>query len=251
MTARHRNVTASMLALGLIAAPAQGHAYELSDRGPFRTRAEVDVPWILAAGLITLGDAAFTSRFVTMSKPPFDRDDVPPFDRFSLDKHSTAAAKGSDAAVATIVALSLVVTTWPDRGEGPGTMGSDVVVVTESILTTTAILTLAKFAVSRVRPFAYSLAEGDPRLQEGFTFTSMPSGHTASAFAAAASLTASWAIRHHGSRATPWIGVGTGVTAAGIGLLRMLAGKHFPSDVMVGALIGTAAGITVPLVHAR
>jgi membrane-associated phospholipid phosphatase len=31
--------------------------------------------------------------------------------------------------------------------------------------------------------------------------------------------------------------------------LRVRAGQHFPSDAVVGGLIGTASGVLVPLVH--
>jgi membrane-associated phospholipid phosphatase len=35
------------------------------------------------------------------------------------------------------------------------------------------------------------------------------------------------------------------------GLLRVLAGKHFPTDVIVGAVAGSAVGLTVPFLHRR
>ena len=34
-------------------------------------------------------------------------------------------------------------------------------------------------------------------------------------------------------------------------LLRIYSGRHFPSDVAVGALVGSAIGVTVPLLHRR
>jgi membrane-associated phospholipid phosphatase len=36
---------------------------------------------------------------------------------------------------------------------------------------------------------------------------------------------------------------------SGIGLTRILAGKHFPSDVLVGAAAGTASGLLIPWLH--
>lgn len=74
---------------------------------------------------------------------------------------------------------------------------------------------------------------------------SFPSGHTALTFAAAAS--GGW-IYASGSddtshRAAVWFG---GATIAGAtAVLRVRAGRHYPSDVLIGAVIG-AAGIAVP-----
>jgi membrane-associated phospholipid phosphatase len=35
------------------------------------------------------------------------------------------------------------------------------------------------------------------------------------------------------------------------GILRLTAGKHYPSDVLVGYLVGAATGILVPFAHQR
>ncbi len=50
--------------------------------------------------------------------------------------------------------------------------------------------------------------------------------------------------------AWPWIAGGLGIAAASAtAVLRVTAGVHFPSDVVVGALVGSGVGIVVPLVH--
>ena len=43
----------------------------------------------------------------------------------------------------------------------------------------------------------------------------------------------------------------SGATAAtlGMGYLRLTAGKHFPSDIVAGSLIGTACGLLTPAIH--
>jgi membrane-associated phospholipid phosphatase len=38
---------------------------------------------------------------------------------------------------------------------------------------------------------------------------------------------------------------------AGVGLLRIAGGNHFPSDVVVGAATGVGVGTAVPLLHRR
>ena len=37
--------------------------------------------------------------------------------------------------------------------------------------------------------------------------------------------------------------------ASTVGVLRYVSGSHFPSDIITGALVGSAVGVTVPLLH--
>lgn len=59
--------------------------------------------------------------------------------------------------------------------------------------------------------------------------TSLPSGHTAAAFAFAGGV----------SDVLPWEGAALHVLATAVGYSRVHTGVHYPSDVMFGALIGT------------
>lgn len=62
--------------------------------------------------------------------------------------------------------------------------------------------------------------------------TSFPSGHSASAFAFAQGV----------SHTMPWLGMGLRVVAAAVAYSRVHTGVHYPGDVVVGSLIGTAVG---------
>ncbi len=39
--------------------------------------------------------------------------------------------------------------------------------------------------------------------------------------------------------------------AIGVGTTRVVAGKHFLTDVVVGAFLGTALGLTIPLLRTK
>jgi membrane-associated phospholipid phosphatase len=82
-----------------------------------------------------------------------------------------------------------------------------------------------KFAVGRQRP-------------DGSNSMSFPSGHSASAFA-----TATVIQEHFGWKA----GIPAYAFASFVGASRLASGKHYLSDVVVGAGIGVAAGRTVTL----
>jgi hypothetical protein len=89
----------------------------------------------------------------------------------------------------------------------------------------------AKFAVRRHRP-------GNP---DGRSY-SFPSGHTSSAFTTSAIV---W--RHFGWKA----GLPASAVGAWVGAGRVQLGKHFLSDVVFGAAVGTMAGRTVTIGHGR
>lgn len=64
---------------------------------------------------------------------------------------------------------------------------------------------------------------------------SFPSGHTATAFAAA-----EWLRTEYWNR-SPWIGIAGYVAATGTGVLRVYNNRHWVSDVIAGAAIGFLA----------
>lgn len=115
---------------------------------------------------------------------------------------------------------------------------------TEAVLFAQGITYMLKGIAGRERPFLSNGHDADNfKPGKGFStgdFASFPSGHTSTAFAAAA------AVTNETSRWWPrsvWI-IGplmyTGATA--VGLSRMYHNRHWGSDVAIGAAIGTFSG---------
>ncbi len=67
---------------------------------------------------------------------------------------------------------------------------------------------------------------------DGSSRYSFPSGHTATAFAGATSMTIEY------GKDNPWIPYAAYGVAAGVGALRVAHNKHYVSDVLVGAAVG-------------
>ncbi|MDQ6827736.1 MAG: phosphatase PAP2 family protein [Gemmatimonadota bacterium] len=119
---------------------------------------------------------------------------------------------------------------------------------TEAILLGTGINYVLKGALGRARP--YVVGDTNPHsfkfgrgFQKGNDYQSLPSGHTMAGFAAASAVTAETARWWPNS--TWYIAPIMYGGATMIGLSRMYNNAHWASDVIMGAGVGTFAGIKV------
>ncbi|WP_394825805.1 phosphatase PAP2 family protein [Pendulispora albinea] len=130
----------------------------------------------------------------------------------------------------------------------------DGILYAETITITIGVTNLAKIAVRRPRPSAYVAAQEqkhDPTYANPDTDSSLSffSGH--SSVSAAISATATYLAFVRSPRtARPWITLiaGTALTSF-VAFERVRAGKHFPTDVIAGALAGAGIGVLVPHFH--
>ncbi len=181
-----------------------------------------------------------------------DPDALNALDRQVVGNHSTAWTRISDAGAGVSYGVPLVMTiadVVSSGSEAPGReVLTDAVVIAEAVGVATAVTHVLKFAVRRPRPSQYREGAYVGSVEHQLSF---PSGHTSSAAAAVAAYATTFALRHPDS---PWryavIGGGavvTGLTAYG----RIGGGWHFPTDVLAGAVLGTAVGIAIPALHRR
>lgn len=139
------------------------------------------------------------------------------------------------------------------RGPGADGRGRDAlahgVVFAESVTVSFTITDLMKTASRRPRPYA----QADGFVAEaGDDQWSFPSGHTSTAGAVGFSLAhqiASTSDLSTGTRVGLY-GAATALTAT-TGALRVAASKHYPTDVLMGGLLGASVGIVVPELHRR
>ncbi len=95
---------------------------------------------------------------------------------------------------------------------------------------------IKNFVVKRERPYVALTGVHTGHLDSADKY-SMPSGHTTAAFAIATALT----LRYP----KPYVYVPAFAWAAFVGYGRIYLGLHYPSDVLAGALLGTASAFAI------
>lgn len=99
-----------------------------------------------------------------------------------------------------------------------------------SVLSATAVCTILKYSFNRPRPFVtYPFLENITNGND----PSFPSGHTSDAFALATSLSLAYPKWYVIVPSYAWAGA--------VGYSRMDLGVHYPSDVLVGAIVGAGS----------
>ena len=122
---------------------------------------------------------------------------------------------------------------------------------TETLLLANGIKEWTKLLVYRARPYMYFDGYPQDKLEDGDWNCSFPSGHTTMAFAGAAFTTMVYCQCYPDSKWTYAVaGVSFGLAAL-TGALRMASGNHFFTDVLAGAILGTACGFAVPYMHTK
>jgi hypothetical protein len=209
----------------------------------YRVRPAVDGPILLVGALGTLVPYAFSSNLIRTRCPCAPRE-VNSFDRGVIGNRSDTAGWVSDVTVGLALAAPLAVEAWGVRD--PLTLVEDLSVYAEVLLVNGALVTVVKHVVQRPLPRTY---EGQADLVNSPRgYRSFYSGHASLAFAALSAGSMTVGLRY-GHFWVPWLitgAVGTSVAAE-----RVIGGYHFYTDVLVGAAVGTAVGIVIPLLHAR
>lgn len=158
------------------------------------------------------------------------------------------ASTASDVMLAAVPALAGGALVLSSLGAGDSrTALEDGLMMLEATSVAVLATQVAKLAAARLRPYAWAEPAGDHGPDSRRSFWS---GHTAFTFAAASA--AGTVARLRGYRSWPWI-LGLGMAgAAATGWLRMAADRHWATDVLVGAAVGTAAGLGIPAwLHGR
>jgi undecaprenyl-diphosphatase len=206
---------------------------------------------LLGTGLLLSGGDLILDNALKLNRQEYkgefyDKDDVNSFDRFFMQSYSKKLDLAGDLLlVATMATPAVLATTEKEEWLTCGVMYA------ETLLIANGIKEITKLCVNRARPYMYYDSETFPEsdIDDGDWANSFPSGHCAMAFAGATFTSYTFCKYFPDS---PWrfpVIASSFAMAAGTAALRIASGNHFMTDVLTGAVIGSAVGFLVPWLH--
>lgn len=220
-------------------------------RGPvYKLKPAIDLPIIAAGTAWSLhGFSVIYSKPSTPEERILDlrKEDINGFDRWATKYYSDKADKYSDWLFygSMPVPLLLMVADNKVRKE----FGKVLLIWWETMAVTGIYYTGTAYVVDRYRPLAYNPNVPMWERTDGNAKNSFLGGHPA-LVGSCLFFTAKVYSDFHPESKAKWLfyTVATGATAT-TAYLRLKAGKHFPSDLIVGSILGPLTGILVPHFH--
>ncbi|MEO1261237.1 MAG: phosphatase PAP2 family protein [Bacteroidota bacterium] len=211
----------------------------------------------LDGALLGAGGLTFGLGFHLLKKTkPLTEEEIRLMDPLNVNKLDRPTTKNWDPVAHRISDITLHASFYSqfsllldnNSRDEAGTIG---VMMAEVALLNNGITNIFKGTVHRKRPFAYNPDDRipmDKKLHRNAKF-SFFSGH-ASNSASYAFLTAKvFTDNNPNSKWNPYVWSAAVTLPAVTSFLRVKAGKHFPTDVVVGYAVGAAIGFLVPELH--
>lgn len=172
-------------------------------------------------------------------------------DRWAAGNYSEGAALASDIIILPGVALPLVLSAWDAwrSGSGIDQLFTETMIYAEAMALSSSLNLFVRSFRFHPRPLVYGSDAPESEKRKGEASGSFYSGHANGAFVAATYLAYTYPLRHPEFRHKGLLWAGALGTAATVAGLRVAAGKHFPSDVVVGAAAGAFFGWALPRLH--
>ena len=209
----------------------------------------IDVSIVAAAVITTAAAGTFALSRLPVTPSRWEHEP------FSSDERTRGVLSTTHSRIADVLLLSSIVTPVAvGAARDDDERAPKLAVYAESLAVAGFLNGLAKYVVQRPRPHSYgtspeAIAYTERRGADGYL--SFFSGHATLSFTSAVAGSYLYAYGNGNSdttsRAILW-GVEMALASA-TATERVRAGKHFPSDVVVGAAVGTGVGLLVPRAH--
>ena len=210
-----------------------------------------DYAWIIGSGALAIPAYIRYKDMPSTDLNDLNRNEINAFDRPYAGVYSPSFALASDILVLPFCALPLALTSfdaWKDK-QGIKPIFTDAVIFGEAMVISSSLDLLVRSLQVHPRPFVYNSEVPKADRLAGEASGSFYSGHSSAAFLTAVYLSYTYPLRHPEFEHSTLLWTGSLATATTIAALRVSAGKHFPSDVIVGAIAGGFFGWLLPYLH--
>ena len=252
-TPRKRVFSTVLLVALLGALPVRAGAEPVaSDPFPYALKRNLDLPLLGFAVLSAAGSHQLPVQQVlnVNDRNNLSLSQLNILDRPFAGRYNAQAALRSDAAVYAAMGSAVATPLLPASlgfWNRSWTLG---VLCLEANLTTYGLTETTKRWVARARPLAYPESTAPvSEWQQPDARASFFSGHSSLAACNAVFAATVWSDLNPKSKWTPWVWAGAVALPSYTAWQRVEAGKHFPTDVLVGLAVGAAVGRLVPVLH--
>jgi len=215
---------------------------------------QLDVPLAFGIGLFSaLGVYQYYGMETIAPSDLKPKSDLLPWDRPFAGRYSGWATTVSHYTGALAVApLALAGYSWY-KGDADGyDFGAYTLMFVEAFALQNALNQIIRSTQLWPRPFIYAeRGEGREKAESarGEAYGSFYSGHASAAFTVAV-FTGEWFSKvYPNSKYKPFVWASSFALATGVGVLRVVAGKHYPTDIIVGSLVGTGVSLGILKIH--
>ena len=218
-------------------------------QSPYRLSWKTDGPILGTAGLLGIAMVATNKHLPGLTVDEVNAlspSNVNAFDRPATNNYVPGAADISTAIQYTLFVSPGALLFNSNVNDDIATVGT---MYFEVLAFTTSTMEITKNVVDRRRPAAYNPVAPLSERTSADERRSMFSGHTTFAFASAIFLSTVYSDYCPGSSWSPYVWAGSLSAATAVAILRVTSGQHFPTDVLVGAAVGSAIGYFIPVMH--
>jgi membrane-associated phospholipid phosphatase len=215
----------------------------------YKLKPIVDIPLIAAGSAWTL--YAFSKIYdrdpSTVEKiQSLNVNSIPRFDRWAADVYSEKAADASDMFFYGSMPLPLLLMLDKKIRKDAGKIA---LIYLEAMSVTGVIYSGSSYLTSRYRPYAYNPEASMGLRTRGGAKNSFFAGHVALVGTSTFFMAKIFSDYHPDSK-VKWIPYTIASLATGAtGYLRYKGGRHFPSDILIGTVLGPLSGILIPQFH--
>lgn len=232
------------------------HSLSQEKTFPYRLKLETEIP-IIATGLgvTTINSYAIKEPLplIATQISNLSTSYINGFDRISTKKFSSKAERTSGFARDALFIVPITLGLKPLLNKEWQQVLTLSVLYIETVYLNREFTALTKNTFKRKRPYLYNasltLTQKQELFEDGNPQKSFVSGHASMAFCSAVFLSTVY-TNLYGKDPYSNIVWATSISiAALVGYLRIESGMHFPSDVLVGAAVGSIIGYAIPHLH--